>query len=263
VKRAPDAVRTRQLVDDQVAVWSDEGQGPAVVLVHGLPGSGGHFRHITPLLTHELRVIRVDLPGFGEAPMGAAPVTVTGLAAHVAAVLRWLELPRAVVVGHSFGTSVALATAQAAPEIVAGVGLVAPVGLEPHRGFKRVPRPRLWSQVAHARGLSRLTLPMFRQLFVRTGFGAVSDRDIQRTFAVMAAFDFDMVRTLAEATTCPVYGAWSVDDPLIEAHISQALLDVLPAGPRQRFDTGGHGLQKTQAVAIAGALVPWVRGLIP
>src|SRR5205823_11090171 len=47
----------------------DEGEGPAVVLLHGFPSSSYSWRTFVPMLAARHRVIAPDLLGFGESDM--------------------------------------------------------------------------------------------------------------------------------------------------------------------------------------------------
>ena len=59
------------------------GEGPPLVLLHGIGMSKEVWRPVVPLLAREREVIAVDMPGFGASPPG--PRTVAGLADAVAA----------------------------------------------------------------------------------------------------------------------------------------------------------------------------------
>jgi len=45
--------------------YTDEGQGPVILMIHGFGGSFFNFQGITQLLKKDFRVIRVDIPGMG------------------------------------------------------------------------------------------------------------------------------------------------------------------------------------------------------
>ena len=54
--------------------------------------------------------------------------------------------------------------------------------------------------------------------------------------------------------------AWATDDPIISTSTFQALADMVPAGPRIEFTSGGHNVQKAHAEDLAAALVEFVGG---
>jgi pimeloyl-ACP methyl ester carboxylesterase len=82
------------------------GEGPPLVLLHGLGMSREVWRPVVPLLAREREVIAIDMPGFGQSPPG--PRTVAGLADAVAAFVASLGIERPHVAGNSLGGGVAL-----------------------------------------------------------------------------------------------------------------------------------------------------------
>lgn len=107
--------------------------GPAaglpVVLIHGYAASAAQWRPVLPFLADRHPIVVPDLLGFGEAPTPPPPYTPERWADQVARLLDALALPRAVLVGHSLGGLVALTAALRHPERVAGLGLIASLGL--------------------------------------------------------------------------------------------------------------------------------------
>lgn len=98
--------------------YADYGEGPAVVLVHGLGGSWQTWlRNIPALATHH-RVIAVDLPGFGASHALPAPAEMATHADVLATLLDDLGLASAAIVGHSMGGLVALQLLAARPDLV-------------------------------------------------------------------------------------------------------------------------------------------------
>lgn len=95
---------------------------PAVICLHGAGGSHLNWPpEIRRLPGAETFVL--DLPGHGRSS-GAGCQTIDAYAAGVIATLEALNLPRAVVLGHSMGGAVALQTALSHPERVQGLVLV-------------------------------------------------------------------------------------------------------------------------------------------
>jgi pimeloyl-ACP methyl ester carboxylesterase len=114
------------------------GSGPAVVLLHaGIADRTMWAEHLEPLAGAGLRVVAIDLPGFGEAPPEGdedAPW------ADVLETMDTLGIERATLVGNSLGGAVALRVAFVAPERVSALGLIsAPApGVEPSSDLQAV-----------------------------------------------------------------------------------------------------------------------------
>ena len=86
------------------------GEGRPVVLIPGLFGSSYAFRHVMALLdTAGFRAVAIEPLGMGLSSRPKdADYSLTAQADRVAAVLDSLGFERAVLVGHSLGTSIAL-----------------------------------------------------------------------------------------------------------------------------------------------------------
>jgi len=97
-----------------------------VVLLHGQPGSGADWQQVADRLPDGLGVLAPDRPGYGASPQPAGGFTAGARAVVTEMGSRGID--RAVLVGHSYGGGVALATAQLAPERVEALVLLASVG---------------------------------------------------------------------------------------------------------------------------------------
>ena len=89
-------------------VAGDAGDGPPVVLLHGIASSSVTFEYVVPLVVPRHRAISIDLLGFGASPAPADSGYT--LEEHVAALhrtVRRLGLRRFVLVGHSMGALIA------------------------------------------------------------------------------------------------------------------------------------------------------------
>jgi pimeloyl-ACP methyl ester carboxylesterase len=97
------------------------GPEPAVLLIHGLPGTAEDFEAVTPLIEGH-RTIAIDRPGYGFSTGGYFPFDRQLQAVHE--VIEKLHLGRPILVGHSYGGAISLAYAERHPSEVRGLVLV-------------------------------------------------------------------------------------------------------------------------------------------
>ena len=239
--------------------YADEGQGDVLLLVHGMPGSVRDFRWLTPRLVRNFRCVRVDLPGFGGTPSSVLRGhCVHEHAAFIAVFLDALGLRKVAVLGHSVGGAIALALASTRPRRVSALALLASPGVRPHHAWLEA-RPRLASTLLRQPLLGRLLLPAAHAAFSRSGFPRSTPlQAVDQALQFAGTLDFAQQARLLAAIKAPTLVGWAEDDHLVEPSISQQLADLAPSGPRLRFQTGGHNIQKTRAAEIAPALIDWL-----
>lgn len=111
----------------------DLGEGPPVVLLHGLFGAAQNWGTIQKRLAATgRRVVALDLRNHGGSPWDAA-MDYPAMAEDVAETMAALGIPRAAVIGHSMGGKVAMVLALARPGAVERlvVADIAPVAHPP------------------------------------------------------------------------------------------------------------------------------------
>ena len=130
-----------------------DGQGPVVLLVHGLGGTSNFYQPQAEVLAESFRVIRPDLEGSGRSPV-TGPLSIDGLADDLAALLDQLDVDNARVVGHSLGTLVVRTLAARHPTKVSALALLgavrppAPAGQEATRARAATVREQGMAAVA-------------------------------------------------------------------------------------------------------------------
>ncbi|GJL83445.1 MAG: 3-oxoadipate enol-lactone hydrolase [marine bacterium B5-7] len=110
-------------------VTEDNGEGAAVVMVHGLGGTSNSFQSLMPVLSG-YRVLRPDLPGAGRSAYRPGIASMDGLAICLTECLQAAGIGKAHFVAHSMGTLVCQYLAARSPDIVASLVLFGPM-LEP------------------------------------------------------------------------------------------------------------------------------------
>ncbi len=113
-------------IDGNTIVYDLVGEGPLVVLAHGIGDSRHSYRFLVPVLVSAgYRVANVDIRGCGDSSLGWGGYTRTDIAGDLVAVVAHLGGP-AVIVGHSISGGAATIAAATAPELVSGVVELAP-----------------------------------------------------------------------------------------------------------------------------------------
>ncbi|UGT44017.1 alpha/beta hydrolase [Nocardia yamanashiensis] len=133
------------------------GEGPLVVLAHGMGCGRQDFRHLMgPLAAAGYRVVNVDMRGHGESSLdwpsvtGKAAISRTDVALDILGVIRHFGGP-AIVVGHSLAGGSATIAAAEAPESVSAIVEINPFTLVPALDFRA-----LWSVRRYRRGITQL-----------------------------------------------------------------------------------------------------------
>jgi esterase len=109
------------------------GEGPPVLLIHGLFGMGSNLGALARTLQDRYSVHSIDLPNHGRS-VWLADASLAGMAQHLRAYLDGRGISRTAVVGHSLGGKVGMELALGEPDRVAAlvVADIAPVSYPPH-----------------------------------------------------------------------------------------------------------------------------------
>jgi len=193
------------------------GEGPAVVLVHGLSGSIRWWSRNLDALAATHRVYLVNLPGFG-ALLGRGRFQLPEASTLIRSWMDAVGLERASLVGHSMGGTVVLRTAARHPAVVERLLLVAPAGLPPGRSRLRHVGPLLRSSTRHVRTRFATTLAADA---LRAG-----PLTLWRAGSMLLAED---VRDDLARVTAPTLIVWGDQDTLVDpagaATFAQAIPD--------------------------------------
>ncbi|MEA2482522.1 MAG: hypothetical protein QOC55_469 [Thermoleophilaceae bacterium] len=105
------------------------GEGPVLLLVHGIAGTNAVWENVFEELATDHVVIAPDLPGHGESGASAGDYSLGAMAATLRDLLLALGHERATVIGHSLGGGVAMQFSYLFPEYTERLVLISSGGL--------------------------------------------------------------------------------------------------------------------------------------
>jgi pimeloyl-ACP methyl ester carboxylesterase len=236
-------------------------ENPPLVLIHG---AGCTHLYWPP----EIRrlpgfcVYALDMPGHGRSELCDGQQTIGAYAHYVVQWLESIQLRRAVLVGHSMGSAIALAVAIHHPEYVVGLGLVS-------AGARLRVQPELLSyvadQTAYFKAIDLLVSCSFSTHAPPRLVELASKRMLETRPSVLlgdlqACDRFDVMDHLGtvQQPALVMCGADDMLTPLryaqfLASHIANAHLDVIP--------DAGHMVMLEQPGLVANSLLSFLHDL--
>jgi 3-oxoadipate enol-lactonase len=231
--------------------YDDHGQGPPVVLVHGLGSHRRRWDGLTErLMAAGYRVVRPDLRGFGDSDASPTPYTAADLAGDVMAVVRATQLTRFHLVGHSLGGMVAQHLALVHGEALETLTLLATTS---HNGRRASAFGRVMAEVAERGYESAVSDPDVRALLERTLAEAfpggppplklfrrgLEKPDPTQAMAWRATMDFS-VKDRLQSLRVPVLVVHGTADPLIPCVMGELIQRAVAGARLHRMEGIGH-----------------------
>ncbi|MGW2281648.1 alpha/beta fold hydrolase [Streptomyces sp. NPDC001770] len=255
-------------------------QGPVVVLAHGFGCDQNMWRLTVPALAGEYRVVLFDYVGSGGSDLSAWSEerysSLRGYAQDVVDVLEELDLGRAVFVGHSVSAMIGVLAAQAAPDRIGALVMVAPspryidegTGEDGYRGgFSAEDIDELLASLElNYLGWSSAMAPMIMGNPERPELGqeltnsfCATDPDMARVFA-RTTFLSDSRADLA-GVAVPTLILDCTQDMIAPPEVGAYVHDAIPGSALVTLDATGHCPQLSAPEATNAAITEFLAGL--
>jgi pimeloyl-ACP methyl ester carboxylesterase len=239
------------------------GDGPLIVLGHGIASSSTAWREVMPRLAADYTVVAPDAFGHGRSAKPRGDYSLGAYASGIRDLLGVLGFERATVVGHSLGGGVAMQAAYQFPEYVERLVLVSSGGLGREVNallraatlpgaelfLSLVARNRLITAgEAIGRTAERLGFKAAPDLAeVARGYASLADGEARHAFlqTVRAVLDLGGQRVSALdrlylAEDMPTLIIWGTDDPIIPVEHGRNAQRLVPGSRYVEVPGAGH-----------------------
>jgi len=239
------------------------GDGPVLLLLHGMAGSSRTWRYVMPELAERFTVVAPDMLGHGRSAKPRGDYSLGAFASGIRDLLVALGHDRATIVGQSFGGGVAMQFAYQFPERCERMVLVSSGGLgeEVNTLLRLLTLPGAdlvlpiactdWMHnagVAVANVFRRLGFPPGRQLSETwESYHSLADAETRVAFlqTLRAVIDHNGQRISAHdklylASEVPTLIVWGDHDPIIPVHQAHLTHDAIPRSRLEIFEGVGH-----------------------
>ena len=244
------------------------GDGPPIVLLHGIPGSGASWQAVADRLRGDHRVVVPDLIGFGMSPRSRhlEDVGMEGQAAALELALDKAAIAGVVLVGHDFGGPVALSLLRRRPDLVSALALLAtntftdtPIPL-PIRAVRWPLVGRLAARVLFSRPSLALMLRQGSSIPL-DGSAAIGDAGQRRAIrTIFAASLRELARRYATVEETlgdvhvPTLVAWGDQDPFFPIAQAERTAAAIPGADLRIYEGCGHFIPEERPSALAAGL---------
>jgi pimeloyl-ACP methyl ester carboxylesterase len=253
------------------------GQGPDVLMIHGLGATKTSFLDTAAALSARYRVHAIDLPGFGSSskPIGA-PYDAKFFARTVCRLMDELGIERAHLVGNSMGGRVALEIGLSSPERVGGVALLCPsvafvkrdyhqivrllrpeLGVLPHRFRRETIAAQFWSMFADRDeidpSMADVVCAEFQRIYGSPG-ARLAFLASARNIYLDRPFGRDGFYPRLRGLQPPAMFIWGTHDRLIPSRLSHHVRRWLPTAEQIVLEGCGHVPQVERSDQTNGLL---------
>jgi pimeloyl-ACP methyl ester carboxylesterase len=248
--------------------WDSDGEGPAVLLLHGIGSSRRKWGpHVAQLVAAGYRVVRVDLRGFGDSETPPGKYVMDDFVGDMVALVEGVGLDRFHLVGHSLGGMIAQRYLIDRPERVRSVSLVSTTS---HNGRRASAIARLMVTLAEHGFDAVLRDGRVRaeaEAIVLEAFPAgtplsMLGRGMEQPSASLAnawraCIDFSAKDRLGEVR-CPALVVHGTNDMLIPLRAGELVAQAIPGATWIAMNGAGHSLPQERAEAFTRALVDFL-----
>ena len=262
------------------------GDGPAVVLIHGITSSSRTWRAVMEPLAEHHTVVAPDLPGHGRSGKPRGDYSLGAYASSLRDLLALLDIRQATIVGHSLGGGIAMQFAYQFPERLERLVLVDSGGLGEEVSLAlraatlpgaEFVLPLMFSPITRTagRGIGKVlgAIGLKANANVRglaEGVDSLADAEARRAFVHTARSVIDPRGQRVDARDrlylsrdVPTMLVWGCEDPIIPVSHGVRAHELMPHSRLEQFPGAGHFPFTDDPERFVAVLTDFIRSTEP
>ncbi|MBI3442427.1 MAG: alpha/beta hydrolase [Candidatus Sungbacteria bacterium] len=235
------------IVQNLATEYRDEGGGPVVLLLHGWRDDLHTFDALASLLAADHRVVRVDLPGFGQSEMPKTPWHLDDYVRFVHDFTHKLGITVDILIGHSFGGRIVIKGTAANMLDAQKIVLIASAGVAERSTFGNLffrVLAKIGRLVTSIPPFALLREPLQRRLYRRAGGDYLSAGPLKETFLNIIGED---LTASARAIEKPALLVWGSEDAETPVRDGQRLATLIPGAALEVIPGAGHFVHRKKS----------------
>lgn len=248
----------KTIVSGLAIEYQEEGNGPAAIFLHGWKDDLHSFDPLIPHLSPHFKIVRLDLPGFGESELPRAPWKLDDYVDIVAAFVEKRSLHPAILLGHSLGGRICIKGVSRGVLRAEKIILIASAGV----ADRNTVRNQTLKVLAKVGKIATLPLPrgvrhkLRETMYKKIRSDYADAGELRETLVNILKEDLSLAAKSMRAPTLLIWGSADTETPLEEGVrlselIEGAVLDVVQAA--------GHFVHRENPARVAELILRFAK----
>ena len=242
------------IIQNLAIEYADAGAGKIILCLHGWQDNLHTFDNLVSTLSVANRIIRLNLPGFGESEMPKESWCLDDYVGLVKNFIQKLNLDIDIIIGHSFGGRIAIKGAATNQLASAKIILIGSAGLAKGRTGRNVS----YKIISKLAGIIAYIPPVLfwrnnlrRKMYKMIGSDYLAAGPLKKTFLNIISEDLS---DSAKKITQPTLLIWGEDDTETPLSDGKKMASIIPNSKLEVIKNAGHFVHKEKTAEVAESI---------
>ena len=228
------------IVQNLLVRYYDEGKGRVILFLHGWQDDLRTFDYLVPFFSDEWRIIRLDLPGFGESEKPNKNWDLNDYVQFLEEFIKKLDLSIEVIIGQSFGGRIILKSGDVNNFYSQKVVLIGAAGVSRKRNFRNLIikiLTKIGKLIIHITPLFFWKDELRRKMYKAVGSDYLDAGELKKTFLKVVSEDLTLNAKKIDVPTLLIWGENDKETPVLDG---KKLSELIKNSEIKIIKNGGH-----------------------